>query len=63
MPAKSAKQYGLMQVAKRGTMKGIGPSPAVAREMIGKTSPKQRSKFAKQLAKKRKMRNNPGYSY
>lgn len=51
MPAKSSKQYGLMQAAAHGNLKGAGPSPEVAREFISKTSKKKRSAFAKQLAK------------
>lgn len=48
MPIKSAKQYRLMQMAahsKKPT--SIGPSPAVAREMISKTPKEQRKKFAR----------------
>jgi hypothetical protein len=51
MPAKSARQYKLMQMMahspekKRG--KGIGPSPEVAREFIEKTPAKKRKMFAR----------------
>ena len=57
MPAKSAKQYGMMQAVAHGTSKmkhPAGPSPEVAREFIEKTSGKNRKQFAKMLAKKRK---------
>ena len=48
MPAKSAKQYRMMQaVAHGGSNKGIGPSEAVAKEMISKTPKKKRSLFMK----------------
>lgn len=56
MPTVSAKQYGLMQAAKRGTLRGPGPSPEVAAEFIEKTPSKKRSQFAKVLARKRKKR-------
>jgi hypothetical protein len=51
LPAKSAKQYGLMQAAAHGNLRGMGPSPEVAREFIKATPPKKRSKFAKALKK------------
>lgn len=54
MPAKSAKQYGLMQAAAHGNLKGVGPSPKVAREFIDKTPHADRSKFAKALKKHKK---------
>ena len=54
MPIKSSKQYGLMQAAAHGTLKGIGPSPEVGKEFISKTPSSKRRKFAKALAKKRK---------
>ena len=44
MPIKSAKQYRLMQAAAHGA--SYGPSEAVAKEFIQKTSKKQRKKFA-----------------
>jgi hypothetical protein len=47
MPAKSAKQYKLMQAAAQGGLKGAGPSPEVAKEFIHKTSSKKRKLFAK----------------
>lgn len=54
MPAKSARQYGLMQAIAHGA-KGLGgpskPSKEVAKEFIEKTPSKKRSKFAKALAK------------
>ena len=54
MPAKSAKQYGLMQVAAHSPekLRGVGPSSAVAKEFINKTPAKKRRSFAKSLAKK-----------
>ena len=54
MPAKSAKQYGFMQAAAHGGLRGAGPSEAVAKEFIHKTSPDKRSSFAKALRKKKK---------
>jgi len=54
MPAKSAKQYGLMQAAAHGKLKGMGPPPDVAREFIEKTPPKKRRAFAKALASRKK---------
>ena len=55
MPAKSKAQYGLMQAAAHGTLRGIGPSPEVGKEFISKTPSSKRRKFAKALAKKRKI--------
>jgi hypothetical protein len=56
MPAKSAAQYRFMQMIahnKKPTKGGgPGPSPAVAKEFIEKTSPEQRKRFAK-MGKKR----------
>jgi len=56
MPAKSAKQYGLMQAVLHGKTKkmkhGAGPTPEVAKEFISKTSSSKRSKFAKALKRK-----------
>ena len=54
MPVHSARQYGKMQAIAHGNARGMGPSPNVAREMINKTSPKRRSQYAGQIAKKRK---------
>jgi len=56
MPAKSAAQYGLMQmIAHGGTPRsGVGPSPEVAKEFIDKTSADKRSQFARAIAKSRK---------
>jgi hypothetical protein len=54
MPAGSAKQYKLMQAAARGNLKGMGPSPTVAREMISKTPSSKRSHYSSQIPKKRK---------
>jgi hypothetical protein len=47
MPLKSAAQFRLMQAALHGTLKGPGPSAAVAKEFIRKTSAKKRSQYAK----------------
>lgn len=57
MPVKSAKQYGMMQAAAHGTLRGAGPSEAVAKEFIAKTSPAMRAKFAREIAKKRRRRH------
>ena len=57
MPVKSAKQYGLMQAAKHGNLRGPGPSPEVAAEFIEKTSHEKRSQYAKVLGRKRKKRH------
>lgn len=57
MPAKSAKQYGLMQAIAHGTAtKGMGnpgPSRKVAEEFIHKTPSKKRKAFSKALMKKK----------
>jgi hypothetical protein len=50
MPAKSAKQYRLMQMIAHGGKKrgkGVGPSPEVAREFIEKTPSKKRKEWSK----------------
>ena len=49
MPAKSAVQYKFMQGIAHGMKprKGIGPSPAVAKEFIDKTAAKKRKEFSK----------------
>lgn len=48
MPAKSGKQYRLMQAAAHGKLRhAAGPSPEVAKEFIEKTPSKDRKKFAK----------------
>ena len=57
MPAKSAKQYGLMQAAAHGNLRGPGPSPEVAKEFIHKTSASKRSEYSKVLGRKRKKRH------
>lgn len=54
MPAKSSKQYGLMQAAMHGNLKGAGPSPEVAKEFIDKTPADKRSQFAKALGRKKR---------
>ena len=57
MPVKSEKQWGLMQAAAHGNLRGPGPSPEVAREFIHKTPASKRSAYAKVLGKKRKKRH------
>ena len=53
MPAKSAKQYGAMAAAMHG--KGaLGIPEGVAKEFVKKTPAKDKSTFAKALAKRRK---------
>jgi hypothetical protein len=49
MPAVSGKQYRFMQGIAHGMKpnKGIGPSPAVAKEFIDKTPTNKRKQFAK----------------
>ncbi len=54
MPAKSAKQYGLMQAAAHGNLRGAGPSEEVGKEFVDATPPAKRSSFAKALRKKKK---------
>ena len=53
MPARSAKQYALMQMVAHQGIVG-GPSKNVAEEFIKKTPPAARSKFASALKKKKK---------
>lgn len=49
MPIKSARQYRLMQMAAHNPekMKSMGPSEAVAKEMIAKTPSKKRKRLAR----------------
>jgi hypothetical protein len=49
MPAKSAKQYKLMQTVLHGVGPTVkdSPSKAVAREIVEKTPKKQRSMFSR----------------
>jgi hypothetical protein len=49
MPAKSGKQYRMMQAIAHGTSnkQGIGPSVSVAREFIEKTPAKKRKEWSK----------------
>ena len=56
MPAKSPKQYGMMAAIAHGAkpMSSIGPSQAVAKEMVEKTPLKKRSAFMKALKKRKK---------
>lgn len=54
MPAKSAAQFGLMEAAAHGHLRGMGgPSKKVAQEFLSKTSKKKKSAFAKALARRR----------
>jgi hypothetical protein len=54
MPAKSSKQYGLMQAKIHGSITGsAGPSRAVAKEFVANTPASKRSAFAKALRKKK----------
>jgi len=50
MPAKSAAQYKFMAGIAHGMVpnKGIGPSPAVAKEFVKKTPAKKRKLFMKE---------------
>jgi len=52
MPAKSSKQYGLMQAAAHGNISGIAPS--VGKEFVDKTPSNKRRAFSKAIMKKRK---------
>lgn len=56
MPAKSAKQYGMMAAIDHGAKSdsGIGPSKKVAKEFVDKTSPDKRSMFMKHLRGKKR---------
>jgi len=51
MPTHSGKHYRFMQMMKNNPekkyTKGVGPSQAVAKEMIKKTSKSDRSKYSK----------------
>lgn len=51
MPAKSAKQYKFMQMMahnpEKKKLKGIGPSPEVAKEIINKTPTEKRKQYSK----------------
>ena len=58
MPIKSSKQWGLMQAAKHGTLRGPGPSPEVAEEFIHKTSASKRSEYAKVLGRKKRKKRH-----
>lgn len=53
MPARSAKQYNMMQAIAHGAFTG-GPSKEVAREFIEKTPHETRSRFAKMVGRKKK---------
>jgi hypothetical protein len=56
MPAKSAKQYGMMAAIAHGAKSktGVGPSQAVAKEFVDKTPSDKRSMFMKHLKKGKK---------
>lgn len=56
MPVESPKQWGLMGAVRSGNLRGVGPSPEVAKEMMDKTPPAARARFAKINAAKRKHR-------
>jgi hypothetical protein len=49
MPAKSAKQYRFMQAIAHGATptKGVGPSEAVAKEFVKKTSANKRKEWSR----------------
>ena len=56
MPAKSAKQYGMMAAIAHGNSnkkRAFAPSKDVAKEFVSKTPPKKRSEFMKALRGKR----------
>lgn len=59
MPAKSAKQYGLMAAAMHGGVSGI--SPSVAKEFVEKTPSKKRRAFSHALIKKKKGKKEEKY--
>lgn len=67
MPAKSAKQYGLMAAAMTGHVAGIPKS--IGKEFVEKTPAAKRKRFAKELTKKtkkigmKKMRKEKEESY
>lgn len=55
MPAKSAKQYGMMQAIAHGAKNmGVGPSKKVAKKFVKETPKDKRSMFAKHLGKGKK---------
>ena len=54
MPAKSGRQYRMMQAIAHGNGRGVGPSPAVAKEIIAKTPKKKRKMYSRK-------KNNPHY--
>ena len=59
MPAKTPKQYGLMQAACHGNLRGMGgPPKSVACEFVHKTSPEARSRFAKALKNRKRKKSN-----
>ena len=51
---KSAKQFRFLRAAEGGKLRGMGPSPDVAAEMLSHEKHSVKSKFAKALRKKRK---------
>lgn len=56
MPAKSAKQYAMMQAAAHGSS-ALDVPEAIAKEFIHKTSSSRRKSFAKAIARKRKKKH------
>jgi hypothetical protein len=51
---KSAKQFRFLRAAASGKLRGMGPSPDVAEEMLSHEKHSVKSKFAKALRKRRK---------
>lgn len=62
MPVTSPAQFGMMEAAVQGNAKK-GPPASVARDFLDKTSHSAKSKFAKALVKKKKVKDsdNDGY--
>lgn len=56
MPARSGKQYRLMAAVAHGAKPygGVGPSQAVAQEMVQATPANKRSRFMQALKRKKK---------
>lgn len=54
---KSAKQFRMLEAAAGGHLKGMGPSPEVAKKMLSHESHETKSKFARMKRKKRHARN------
>lgn len=51
---KSDKQFRFMQAAAHGGLRGAGPSPDVAKEILSKESHAKKSAFAKGVKRKSK---------